>query len=137
MYDGPVFAVPPDIVTHNAQFTDRTSGQTVILRGVDVTADSFPKIVDKLGNVNFVRIRVNWADIEPTQGSFDPSPSSTPSTTGRAAEAKHVEALIDFHFTTDNPMPAWARACRPGIGGPSPTSAGLYEPFVEMMVRRY
>ena len=137
MYDGPVLAVPPDIITHNAQFTDRTSGQTVILRGVDITGDSFPKIVDKLGNVNFVRIRVNWADIEPTQGSFSEPELDALDNVVEAAEAEHIEALIDFHFTSENPMPAWAQPAVPASWWTSSTSAGEFEPFVEMMVRRY
>ena len=126
---------PPVVITHNTQFME--AGAPIVLRGVDVPGDNTPTIVDKLGNVNFVRIRIDWADIEPSQGTFDPAPLAKLDAEVQEYQADHVQMLLDFHITTANPMPAWAAANTGADWWTSASSLPDYEPFVNMMVNRY
>ena len=137
MYYGRVF-VAPTVVTHNAQFMQ--GGKVVVLRGVDVPADTLPTITDKLGNVRFVRIRVNWAAIEPTQGNFDTSTDGPIDRLDQRVaqyQAEGIQVLIDFHITSTNPMPDWAEAGTGPDWWTDPNSVNTYWPFVQMMVLRY
>lgn len=137
MYYGRVF-VAPTVITHNAQFM--RDGKVVVLRGVDVPPDTMPTIVDKLGNVTFVRIRVNWAQIEPTEGTFDTSPDGPIDRLDQRVEAyqaEGIQVLIDFHITSTNPMPDWAEAGTGPDWWTDPNSVDKYWPFVQMMVLRY
>ena len=139
MYDRLVY-VAPTIVTHNAQFLDLQKNQVVVLRGIDAPAPTTPTIVDKLGNVNFVRIRVNWSEIEPTEGEFDTAAGGPLDELDQRVadyEDKDVNVLIDFHVTTTSPMPTWASDQTGPDWWADPKSPGLYEPFVDMMVNRY
>ena len=139
MYDRLVY-VAPTIVTHNAQFLDLQKNQVVVLHGIDAPAQTTPTIVDKLGNVNFVRIRVNWSEIEPTEGQFDTAAGGPLDELDQRVadyEDKDVNVLIDFHVTTTSPMPTWASDQTGPDWWADPKSPGLYEPFVDMMVNRY
>ena len=128
--------VAPTVVTHNAQFT--RNGQVVALRGLDVTGQTVPKLIDELGNVTLVRIRVNWADIEPAKGEFDATELAELDDVVQTYEADDVQMLIDFHITSTNPMPAWAKAdAGPDWWADHKTMMADYWPFVQMMVLRY
>ncbi len=139
MYDLLVYAAPT-VVTHNAQFINRASGQVVALRGINTPANTTPKLVDELGNVTFVRIRVNWSEIEPSAGQFDTAAGGPLDDLDQRVEdyaAEGINVLIDFHVTATNPMPVWASQATGPDWWADPTSPGLYEPFADMMVNRY
>jgi endoglycosylceramidase len=92
----------PLVTTHGTRFVDR-SGNTVVLRGVDVhTLD--PAVYDHAADLggNFVRVAVPWSDYQPA-----PPTGGVPSwDEGRLAQldalvafcaANHIQVLLDLH----------------------------------------
>ena len=132
-------SLPPSSPTTHSSSTSRRT-RWWCCAGSTPRHQTTPTIVDKLGNVNFVRIRVNWSEIEPTEGQFDTAAGGPLDELDQRVadyEDKDVNVLIDFHVTTTSPMPTWASDQTGPDWWADPKSPGLYEPFVDMMVNRY
>jgi hypothetical protein len=92
----------PLVTTDGARFVDR-SGNTVVLRGVDVhTLD--PAVYDHAADlgVNFMRVAVSWSDYEPappTGGvqSWDESRLAQLDALVAFCAINHIQVLLDLH----------------------------------------
>lgn len=92
----------PLVTTDGARFVDR-SGNTVVLRGVDVhTLD--PAVYDHAADlgVNFMRVAVSWSDYEPTPPtggvqSWDESRLAQLDALVAFCAVNHIQVLLDLH----------------------------------------
>jgi Cellulase (glycosyl hydrolase family 5) len=112
----------PTIITKGDQFTEH--GTVVRLQGLNVPAGQEPVIVTQLG-AKFVRIRVNWSDVEPN-GPADLDPA-TPTPAVIAIDQQ----------VADYPPPAWTDYATTSDWWTDPSSLSDFEPFVRFMVTRY
>jgi hypothetical protein len=124
--------VPPTVTTQGVHFME--AGKPIVLRGIDLPWNNVPNVMTMVGG-NFARVRVNWADMEPTAGSYDETNLEKLDATVDELAQHNIQVLIDFHFLKDQPPPAWAAL--PGDWWTNPASQTEYFPFVMMMVQRY
>ncbi len=96
--------VAPWITTSNGHFVDASTGQTVLLRGVDVTVSggSFYQRAKTTLGANFVRLTPSWEEIEPNAPVggvhvYDESYLSQLDAQVAWYQAHGVDVMIDMH----------------------------------------
>lgn len=127
------FAADPIVTVSGDHFVQ--AGKPITLRGVDMAynSDYFLKYVKPVG-ANYVRIRVRWVDVEPTEGVINQSELDKLDVVVKYMQAQGINMDIDMRGA--NPAPSYVSTTGFFTTNAAKTQA-QYKVFVGKMVKRY